>query len=96
MIATSIEQARRLIESGLKESTADLWWVQENDFAHPYLTANPRLGRNIGMHAFRAWSLSTLWQRVHELDKTYDFPTTLSSDELLEMLVRTIVYRNTH
>lgn len=45
---------------------------------------------------FPAWSLSVLWQVVHELDKTYDFPSELSADELMETLVKTIIYRNTH
>ena len=42
---------------------------------------------------FPAWSLSALWQIVHELDKTYEFPTTLSSDDLIELLVKTICFR---
>lgn len=43
-----------------------------------------------------AWSLSALWQMVHKLDKTYEFPTTLSADKLMETLVRTIIYRRNH
>ena len=40
-----------------------------------------------------AWSLSALWQMVYELDRTYEFPTELSADELIETLVRTIIFR---
>ena len=43
-----------------------------------------------------AWSLSALWQMVHELDKTYDFPSSLSADELIETLTSTICYRQEH
>lgn len=45
---------------------------------------------------FPAWSLSKLWQMVHELDRTYDFPSRLSAEELIESLVKTIIYRRTH
>ena len=43
-----------------------------------------------------AWSLSALWSIIYNLDKTYEFPTELSADELMETLVSTIVYRRTH
>lgn len=42
---------------------------------------------------FPAWSLSALWQMIHDLDKTYEFPTSLSADELIETLVTTIIHR---
>lgn len=96
-IATSIEQSRRLLEAGAPKKSADMMWEQHYD-CRPYLTITPRttLGRSIGAHAICAWSLSALWQMVHELDKTYEFPTELSADELIETLVCTLVYRKTH
>ena len=96
-IATSIEQSRRLMEAGVPKKSADMMWEQHYD-CPPYLTIQPRttLGRSIGAHAIYAWSLSALWQMVYELDRTYEFPTELSADELIETLVSTIVYRKTH
>lgn len=96
-IATSIEQSRRLMEAGVPKKSADMMWEQHDD-CPPYLTIPPRttLGRSIGAHAICAWSLSALWQMVHELDKTYEFPSRLSADTLIENLVKTIIYRKTH
>lgn len=97
MIATNIEQSKRLLEAGVPKESADMMWEQHYDCL-PYLTIIPRttLGRSIGAHAIYAWSLSVLWQMVHDLDKTYEFPTELSADELIESLVTTIIYRKTH
>lgn len=43
-----------------------------------------------------AWSLSALWDFIHHLDKTYEFPTTLSAEKLIEVLTATICYRLEH
>lgn len=96
-IATSIEQSKRLLEAGVSKESADMMWEQHYD-NNPYLTIQPRttLGRSYGAHAIVSWSLSSLWQMVYELDRTYEFPTELSADELMETLVCTIVYRKTH
>lgn len=91
MIATSIEQSKRLIAAGVPMSSADMCY---------YKAANGLFFLSVrGEIAFwehDAWSLSALWQMVHELDKTYEFPTILSSDKLMETLVTTIIYRKTH
>ena len=42
---------------------------------------------------YPAWSLSAIWQMVHEIDKTYEFPTNLSANELIDTLVATIINR---
>ena len=89
MIATSIEQSKRLIEAGISPETADLYWYKAVD-------GETRLTVRWGAHWFweaDAWSLSALWNYIHNLDKTYDFPTTLSAEELIETLVNTIIYR---
>lgn len=94
-IATSIEQSKRLLEAGVPKESADMRWEQ-------FAGCIPRLCYQqgpiplIAPKITPAWSLSALWQRVHELDKTYEFPTTLSADELIENLVKTIIYKRTH
>lgn len=43
---------------------------------------------------YTAWTLSALWDYFHNMDKTYEFDTSMSSEELMETLVRIIVFRN--
>ena len=42
---------------------------------------------------YPSFSLSVLWDIVHDMDKTYEFSTRMSSDELIEVLVKTIEFR---
>lgn len=118
MIATSIEQSKRLLKAGLEPKSADMYY--KNNL--PWTDKEPRYSAvlsdgspaealewyNKGYTAggkeplpllhfcFPAWSLSALWDYIHNLDKTYDFPTTMSADELIETLVSTICYRLEH
>lgn len=89
-IATTIEQSKRMIDTGIDiEESADFYYDSKG-----YLQwrGDPVLFQ-IASFQVPAWSLSALWQIVHELDKTYEFPTTLSSDDLIELLVKTICFR---
>lgn len=93
MIATSIEQSKRLVGVGVNaEDTADFYY---NSAGFLDWRGDPVLFM-LGEFQTPAWSLSALWQMVYELDRTYEFPTELSADELMETLVCTIVYRKTH
>lgn len=92
-IATTREQSGRLLTAGVPRDSADM----------QYNAVPTRNGPSIQLfvgeatpNGLPAWSLSALWQMVYELDKTYEFPTELSADELIEMLVCTLVYRKTH
>ena len=92
-IATTREQSGRLLTAGVPMESADM----------QYNAVPTRNGPSIQLfvgeatpNGLPAWSLSALWQMVYELDRTYDFPTELSADELMETLVSTIVYRKTH
>lgn len=92
-IATTIEQSKRMIDTGIDiEESADFYYDSKG-----YLQwrGDPVLFQ-IASFQVPAWSLSALWQMVYELDKTYEFPTELSADELMETLVCTLVYRKTH
>lgn len=90
-IATSIEQSKRLLEAGVPKESADMCWYKA---VNGLFFLAVRGETPFWEHD--AWSLSALWQMVHELDKTYDFPSELSADELMETLVKTIIYRKTH
>lgn len=43
---------------------------------------------------YPAWTLPALWDYFHGMDKTYEFDTSMSAEELMETLVRIIVFRN--
>ena len=107
-IATSIEQSKRLLDAGVRPSSADMCYKtldvedseSDNELVFDFITrpyseylkyAGP-LG--LSYRAIPAWSLSSLWQMTHELDKTYEFPTTLSANELIDTLVSTIILRS--
>lgn len=101
-IATTIEQSKRLIAAGLDPESADMMWVVPETFDSgfdgedentPDPPASLKLQRYGRYCDTPAWSLSALWQMVYELDKTYEFSTVLSADELIETLVRTIILR---
>lgn len=92
MIATSIEQAKRMLEAGVLIESADMYWHE--GFDYPMSKNRTSLTWNQLLPDFPpAWSLSALWQMIHDLDKTYEFPTELSADELIEVLVKTIIFR---
>lgn len=38
-----------------------------------------------------AWSMSRLWDMLNEVDKTYEIPTELTSAEVIDVLVTTII-----
>lgn len=95
MIATTIEQAEDLVKAGVSPHTADMHWYASaytrNDDGKLvpqksgiiYLVNTPPEKE---WH-IPAWSISALWDILHSLDKTYEFPTTFSADELIAQLV---------
>ena len=94
-IATSIEQAKRMLEAGVPIESADMYWHE--GFDYPMSKKRTSLTWNKLLPDFPpAWSISALWQMVHELDKTYEFPSSLSADELIETLTSIICYRHEH
>lgn len=105
MIATSIEQSKRLIAASLDPGSADMCYA--NVEFNPNYLPDIRLSgipyakcvetyKAVGLIAediIPAWSLAALWDIVHNLDKTYDFDTKMKSDELMELLVKTIEFK---
>ena len=104
MIATSIEQGKRLMEAGVNKESADMMWTNKvetcDDWGHFVTVEEETEHLEIAYSYFilngvarPAWSLSALWDIVHGLDKTYDFGTDMSSEELMELLEKTIEFR---
>ena len=106
-IATTIEQSKCLIAAGLDPESADMCYktfdVEDSEsddelvfdfITRPYSEYLKYVGPlGLSYRACPAWSLSALWQMVYELDKTYEFPTNLSANELIDTLVATIINR---
>ena len=44
-----------------------------------------------GVYFMPAWSMSRLWDMLNEVDKTYEIPTELTSAEVIDGLVTTII-----
>lgn len=104
-IATTIEQSKRLLATGIDPGSADMMWVVPETFDSGFdgdceNTPDPPASLTLQRYGrycdTPAWSISALWQMVHELDKTYEFPSSLSADELIETLTSTICYRQEH
>lgn len=94
-IATTIEQSKRLIAAGLDPKSADMRW-ETFPGCVPHLCYQQDLMPLIAPKITPAWSLSAIWDYIHNLDKTYEFPTTLSAEKLIEVLTATICYRLEH
>ena len=97
-IATNRAQSMRLVRVGLICSADMFELVDKDGNSHYRQIIGPVSVSEMQEQGFKvvntaAWSLSALWQMFHELDKTYEFPTDLSADELIETLVRTIIFR---
>lgn len=89
MIATTIEQAEDLVKAGVSPDTADMCWGNisygKGKMMIGVISKHPDL--DIKNTIAPAWSISALWDILHSLDKTYEFPTTFSADELIAQLV---------
>lgn len=89
MIATSIVQSLRLLDAGMPVESADMHWFGVNDVALELVVGEPFLflGQDV---EYPAWSLSALWQMIHEYGEVYEFSTDTGPDELIESLVTII------
>jgi len=85
MIATNIEQSRRLIAAGVPMDSADMCWYKA---ANGLFFLAVRGETPFWEHD--AWSLSALWQMIHEAGEVYEFSTDIQPEELIETLVTTI------
>lgn len=86
MIATTIDQSKRLLAAGVEPKSADMRWEASPFGWHLVLGYHPSMTNP-------AWSLSALWDLFHSVDKTHDFETDMTSEELIETLVRIITFR---
>lgn len=99
MIATSIVQSLRLLDAGVPKESADMMWVVPETFDSgfdgedentPDPPASLKLQRYGRYCDTPAWSLSALWQMIHEAGVIYEFSTDTGPDELIESLVTII------
>lgn len=91
MIATSFVQSSQLLAAGIDPKSADMYWGHVDfggRFQITLLPANPHLDINSTISP--AWSLSALWQMIHEAGVIYEFSTDTGPDELIESLVTII------
>lgn len=66
MIATSIEQSKKLVELDIDTSTADMSWAS-NGFGQPFLRTLPIKGHPEELSP--AWSLSALLEIIRNHDR---------------------------
>lgn len=100
-IATTREQSGRLLTAGVPRESADMTWVALEIPRNGKIEIEWDLvcGKMHGISAMKwipAWSTSALWSIIYNLDKTYEFPTELSAEELIETLTSIICYRHEH
>ena len=86
MIATTIDQSKRLLAAGVERKSADMHWTSSPFGWHLELGYHPSM-------ANPAWSLSALWDLFYSMYQPYDFDTDMNSKELIETLVRIIIFR---
>ena len=95
-IATTIEQSKRLIDSGMiRTETADCHWhfpVCKREEAGYTIYPEPDLyvGWVFSPDDVPAWSIGALWKELNSYGRIYEFPTTLSPEELIEKMVKII------
>lgn len=97
MIATSIEQSRRLLDAGLDPGSADMFWINVEVWNREEKRLVCEWFINVGQSQFQtlphhcpAWSLSALWQVLYDAGEIYEFSTDTGPDELIESLVTII------
>ena len=90
MIATTIEQSKELLNAGLDPESADMRWEQLPGFV-PHLCYQPDVMPLIAPKVTPAWSLSKLWDILHDSGQMfYEYPTTLSAVQVLDSLVEAV------
>jgi len=89
MIATSIEQSRRLLDAGMPVESANMHWFGVNDVAMELVVGGPFLFLEQDAE-YPAWSLSALWQMLYDAGEIYEFSTDTGPNELIESLVTII------
>lgn len=90
MIVTSYWQSLELLQVKLDRETADFYYVDTPSGRKALRWREEEIVFPLTASEIPSWSLSALWDIVHDLDKTYEFDTNLSARELLDTLVETI------
>lgn len=108
-LGTTIEQSEKLIKAGLSLDTADLHYNNASHRVQNYeevialsncpytkalqLYQNMELTESLFFKCIPAWSISKLWDILHENRvNTTPSSTTMNSERLLEFLVNKVIY----
>ena len=108
-LGTTIEQSEKLIKAGLSHDTADLHYNNASHRGpnyeeimslsnYPYTRAlqlyqDTGFTENLFFKCIPAWSISKLWDILHENSvNTTPSSTTMNSERLLEFLVNKVIY----
>ena len=93
MIATNIEQGKRLMEAGLRTESADMCWARpfavgcKKEDIPPMLYAEPYCSADVAP----AWSLGRLWDLMLMSHVAYDYSTYESAEYVIASLVEALV-----
>jgi len=98
VIATTVEQSRRLISAGLARETADMYWCLMTT-GDPYLCSIDGHANDSGFKSLQtmgkvlpAWSAGALWQIVFARGSALVFEVSgITMPEVIDILVQNIV-----
>ena len=85
---TNYKQSLRLLNAGIPKSTSDYFFLEGSD---EYI--DKRWAGGPKFNYIPCWSMAALWELMHRASpvKVKEFSTSLSSAELIEQMVETIV-----
>ena len=110
MIATTIEQSKELLNAGLDPISCDMHWtneVEEDEEGYGFIKTRQEEEYHLELGqpffdfpsdpSIPAWSLSKLWDILHDSGKMfYEYPTTLSAEKVMESLIEAVKRLHNH
>lgn len=93
MVVTSYWQSLELLQVELDRETADFYYVDTPSGRKSLRWRGEEAVFCLTASEIPAWSLSALWNIIHGLDKTYEYPTALTAAEVMESIIATIIHR---
>lgn len=103
MIATTIEQSKRLLAAGIDPMSCDMLWTNEVEedkgFGIIVTRQEEEYHLEFGQPFFDfpddpsipAWSMACLWNIMKDAGLVYEYDTTLSAEEVIRLMVLVIV-----
>lgn len=98
MIATTIEQSKKLLESGLALDTSDMYYekIKSEDDEWHKLGYGTHPAIRMELFSFRnglvipAWSFAALWDIMSKSGIKYDYSTIQESEKVIDSLVEAV------